>query len=85
MRAVSLSMVRFDSGVDNTPSGGCSGFRLGIGMGMGARVSWFWMNTMGSTPAVGSKLKLRFSTLVSASMSTLSAGWGTPILISGPK
>ena len=58
---------------------------FGIGIGIGTRVSWFWMKTIGSTPFVGSKLKLSDSTLVSASMSTFSAGCGTPILISGPK
>ncbi len=72
-------------GVGSAPSGGCSGLRLGIGIGIGTRVSWFWMNTTGSTPLVGSKEKLSDSTLVSASMSTLSAGCGTPTLISGPK
>ena len=67
-------------GVGSTPKGGCSGLRLGIGIGIGTRVSWFWMKTTGSTPLVGSKEKLSDSTLVSASMSTLSAGCGTPTL-----
>ena len=43
------------------------------------------MNTTGSTPLRRSKLKLSDSTLVCASMSTLSAGCGTPTLISGPE
>jgi hypothetical protein len=83
--AVSLRIFRFAIGVGSAPSGGCNGFRLGIGIGIGTRVSWFWMKTIGSTPLVGSKEKLRDSTLVRASMSTFKAGCGTPILISGPK
>ena len=83
--AVSFRIFSLLIGVGSKPSGGCSGLRFGIGIGIGTRVSWFWMNTIGSTPLVGSKLKFIDSTFVNASMSTLSAGCGTPSLISGPK
>ena len=56
--AVSFRFRICASGVGSAPSGGCSGFEGGIGIGIGTRVSWFWMQTIGSTPLVGSKVKL---------------------------
>jgi len=43
------------------------------------------MKTIGSVAASALKLKLSDSTLVWASMPTFSAGWGIPILTSGPQ
>ena len=52
---------------------------------MGTRVSAFWISTIGSVVLDVSKLNDSDSTLVCASMLVFSAGWGTPILIFGPK
>jgi hypothetical protein len=56
-----------------------------MGIGMGAFVSAFWMNTIGIALRVWLRLKLSDSTFVWAAMSVFSAGCGMPTLISGPK
>ena len=58
MLAVSFIILMLASGVLSRPAAACSGLRLGIGIGMGTRVIWFWMKTMGNTPLVGSKAEI---------------------------
>ena len=57
----------------------------GIGIGIGNFVMAFWTQTIGCTRLSVSNLKSSASTLVCASMSTLSAGCGVPTRISGPQ
>ena len=68
-----------------SPSGGFSGVMSGIGIGIGIFVSAFWMKTIGSTLCSASKLNVSDSTFFAESMSTLSAGCGTPTFTCGPQ
>src|SRR5689334_19688732 len=68
-----------------SPKGGFNNEMSGIGMGIGIFVKRFWIKSTGSSLCSASKEKLNDSTLVNASMLVFSAGWGKPILRSGPQ
>src|SRR5262249_34759038 len=72
--AVSFSITMVGTGAGIPTSGGWSGLELGIEIGIGILVNWFWMNTIGRTVFAVLKVKLRDSTLVCESISKLSAG-----------